>query len=200
MQTLTKQAPYNIAISYEEMAVNCWIGNENGLRDFQKYAALSEQPAAYIAMKIIEAGGTCSPDKVEKHINAYNLYIELVAAFPRETELIRDARRQLSPTHWTRAVELRNTFDLSAMQILEHILDAVGDRPSVAAFAAHVDSIYNKTPMWIRKLTKLAEYMTGFFLKDYAGEIPPGKRAEIEAIFDEAAEKLERVVKDDKSP
>ena len=184
-------------IGFELAAVEEWLKGQDTLRNFQACAWRSKKSAVVIAYKIREAGGTCSVDIVEKDINAYSLYMDLLDWFPESAETIRNAYDRLHPSHWIRAAELRSRFGLNLAQIWEHLKQAAEDMPSVAAFAAHIDTVHNPTPMWVRKLEKLSKFMTGFFLKEYASEVPPDKRKQIEAIFDDTARQLTELIEDE---
>ena len=137
-------------------------------------------------------GGDCSNSQVEKYINAYRLYYRMFSEI--EAEAITQAWNELPPTYWVRLAELQSRHEIELYECWMFILGEMQERTSSRAFAAHIDTVYSKTPVWVRRLTKLAESMRGFFLKDYASEIPPGTRLEIEQVFDETADKLNDIM------
>ena len=179
-------------MNHEALAIKAWQKTDSNKREFAEHAALSGQPAANIARAIRDQGGDCSDSQVLKYINAYRLYYRMY--LETETEAITVLWEQLPPTYWVRLAELQSRYDIDIQECSEFLYQEWESRTSSRAFAAHVDETYAKTPMWVRKLTKLADDMRGFFLKDYAGEIPPDTRNEIEAVFDETADKLNEIM------
>jgi len=179
-------------VNYEREAVKSWKKHEGSRREFAEYAALSGLPAAHIAQMIRDDGGDCSNSQAEKYINAYRLYYRMYAEL--ETEAITEAWETLPPTYWVRLAELQSRHDIDLSECWEFVKTEMKDRTSSRAFAAHIDETYATTPMWVRKLSKLADGMRGFFLKDYAVEIPPDTRLEIEEVFDETADKLNDIM------
>jgi len=179
-------------MNHETLAVRAWQKTDSNKREFAEHAALSGLPAAHIAQMVRDDGGDCSNSQVEKYINAYRLYYRMYSEI--ETEAITQAWNELPPTYWVRLAELQSRHEIDLSECWEFIRAEMENRTSSRAFAAHIDEIYARSPMWVRKLTKLAESMRGFFLKDYASEIPPVTRLEIEAVFDETAEKLNDIM------
>jgi hypothetical protein len=175
-------------MSHETEAVKYWRSHEGNKRLFAEHAALSGKPASHIAQMIRDQGGDCSNSQAEKYINAYRLYYRMFSEI--EAEAITQAWNELPPTYWVRLAELQSRHEIELYECWEFLKAEMENRTGSRAFAAHIVTVYSKTPVWVRKLTRLAESMRGFFLKDYASEIPPGTRLEIEAVFDETAEKL----------
>jgi len=179
-------------MNHETEAVKAWRKQEGNKREFAEHAALSGLPAAHIAQRIRDEGGDCSNSQVEKYINAYRLYYRMYSEI--EAEAITQAWNELPPTYWVRMAELQARHEIEIYECWMFILGEMQDRTSSRSFAAHIDEVYARSPMWIRKLEKLADTMRDFFIRDYASEIAPVYRLEIESAFNECAEKLVDIV------